>query len=49
MDDFDLYRKRCRLCASEHELGVNLFGPEGVRLDLKSKIKTYLSINVSWQ
>jgi hypothetical protein len=48
MDEFDLYLKRCRLCASEHRLGLNLFGTEGVTLDLKSKIKMYLSINVSW-
>lgn len=47
MDEFDLYLKRCRLCASEHQLGLNLFGPEGVMLDLKCKIKMYLSINVS--
>lgn len=46
MGEFDSYLKRCRLCASEHQLGVSLFGPEGVKLDLKSKIKTYLSINV---
>jgi len=48
MDEFDLYRKRCRLCASEHQVGINMFEPEGVTLDLKSKIKTYLSIDVSW-
>jgi hypothetical protein len=47
MDEFDLYFERCRLCASEHRLGLSLFGPEGVALDLKSKIKMYLSINVS--
>ncbi|XP_021920845.1 zinc finger and BTB domain-containing protein 24-like isoform X2 [Zootermopsis nevadensis] len=46
MDEFDLYLKRCRLCASEHQLGLNLFGPEGVMLDLKCKIKMYLSINI---
>jgi len=47
MDKFDLYRKRCRLCTSEHPVGINMFEPEGVKLDLKSKIKTYLSIDVS--
>jgi hypothetical protein len=47
MDEFDLYLKRCRLCASEHSLGLNIFGPDGVKFDLKSKIKMYLSINVS--
>jgi hypothetical protein len=47
MNEFDLYLKRCRLCACEHRLGVNISGNEGVMLDLKSKIKMYLSINVS--
>ncbi|XP_069671333.1 uncharacterized protein [Periplaneta americana] len=47
MDDFDLYHKRCRLCASEHRLGLNMFGVEGVALELQSKIKMYLSIDVS--
>ncbi|XP_023727216.1 zinc finger and BTB domain-containing protein 18 isoform X2 [Cryptotermes secundus] len=46
MDDFDFYLKRCRLCACEHRLGINIFGSEGTMLDLMSKIKMYLSINV---
>jgi hypothetical protein len=48
MDEFDSYLKRCRLCACEHRLGIHIFGSEGTVLDLKSKIKMYLSINVSW-
>ncbi|KAK5639383.1 hypothetical protein RI129_011875 [Pyrocoelia pectoralis] len=47
MDSERLFAQSCRICSTELENGVMVFGEEGKKLYLQSKIRKYLYIKVS--